>query len=99
LQLSIGQGLEVGTASPYWRALPRELLEQPFRDGGREERCPARRHPDPVDELLWRDVLEQKTTRAGRQSVEDVFVQVVSGEDHDLAGRAGFSQAPRRLDA
>src|SRR5207302_11053488 len=42
LQLPIGQGLEVGAAGAYRRALPGELLDEPFRDRGSEERLPTR---------------------------------------------------------
>ena len=77
-----------------------EAVEQPPRDGRREQRLAARDDPDRVDELRRLDVLEQEAARARAQRLEDVLVEVERGEDQDRAPRiAGRHEPPGRLDA
>src|SRR6202022_1864902 len=99
LALSIGQRLQVGAAGTHRRALLRKLLDEPLRDRWREQRLATCGHPYAADQLFRRDVLEEEAARAGRQRVEDVFVKVVGGQDHDLAWHAGLGQSPGCLDA
>src|ERR687892_1243828 len=56
---------------------------------------------DGVQEVFRLDVLDEESGRAGAQRVEDVLVQAIVGQDHDVhpgQGRVG-GDAPGRLDA
>jgi hypothetical protein len=55
--------------------------------------------PDPVDELLGGDVLEEKPARANPERVVDVLVHVERGQHHDLDRRTVLGQeSASRLD-
>src|ERR1700681_446243 len=99
LHLAVRQGLEVGTGAPYRRALPGELLDQPFGDRGSKKRLATCRGAHATNQFLGRDVLEEETARARGQRIEDVLVEVVGREDHDLARHPGRAQTAGRLDA
>src|SRR5215207_11210648 len=70
-----------------------ELLDQAAGDGGGQQGVALRRDPHGPYEVLGRDVLEEEAAGAGGQGVEDVFVQVVGGQDDDPGRRGGAARA------
>ncbi len=101
LELASGQLLEVGRkrADRGGRA-PDELLDHAARDRRGQQCVAARDCPDPGDQLLGRDVLEQEAARTHSERVVDVLVHVEGGEHHDLRrGALRLEEPARRLDA
>ena len=80
------------------RRPPRELLDQPPRDRGREERAAVGHDPDRRDEALLGCVLEQETAGAGTQRVVDDLVEVERRQHEHARARLADDDLPRRLD-
>src|SRR6185312_12602170 len=76
-------------------------VDESAGDRGREQRVTPRGDAYGVQEVLRLDVLDEEAGGAGAQRVEDVFVEAVVGQDHDVhpgQGRVRRDE-PGRLDA
>src|SRR4051794_4591437 len=73
LELARGELVQAGRRRRGGGGDRGELLDQPARDGGRQQRLALRHHADAGGELLGRDVLEQEAAGAGPQRFVDVL--------------------------
>src|SRR5205823_3171466 len=96
---AFGEMRELRRSAGAGRRAAHELLDQPPRDGRSEQRLAGGDYAHGLRELLWADVLEQKTARAGLHRLVDVLVEIESGEDEDSYAVAGSHQPARRLEA
>ena len=81
-----------GSVRTRCRWAANELLDHAPGDGRRQQRVALGDRPDPVDELLGRDVLEEKPARADPERVVDVLVHVERRQHHDLQPRTVLGQ-------
>jgi hypothetical protein len=101
LQLAGGQAVEGGRAGGgRVGQLGDEAVEQLPGHRGGEQRVPGGDHPDRLDQVLGRDVLEQEPAGPGAQRRQHVLVEVEGGQDQhpDRVLDAVAGQAPGRLD-
>ena len=76
-------------SSPGGAGRAGELLDQPARHRGRQQRLAGGHDADCVDELLGRRVLQEEAAGAGAQRLEDVVVLLEGRQDqHPRARRA-----------
>ena len=101
LDLALGQVAQGRVAFVVDGRQPvRIAVEQPARDGGREERVAVGDGLDGGDEPGRGDVLEQEPAGTGAQRLDDVLVGIERGQDEDpgVRGDAVADDAARRRD-
>jgi signal transduction histidine kinase len=82
LEFARSEFLQCGRRRAGWRRAC-ELLDQPFGDGGSDQRVARSHDPDGGDQLLGKDVLEEESTRSGAERVVYVLVEVEGGQHED----------------